>query len=160
MTDLKLIALDAEDLAILSAHLQDAVLKVSDMAYLPRERRFAAVVNRFDWAAALPAGEHESRRQRRRTALRFDRVVAAQLQGIDTKAASRVLSLLAIQFESAALPAGAVVLHFAGGAAIRLEVECIEAELRDLGAVWSTRSTPDHAKADTKDDASPKGGGT
>jgi hypothetical protein len=92
--------------------------------------------------------------------LRFERVVAAQLQGIDMKAESRVLSLLAIQFESKALPAGALTLQFAGGAAIRLEVECIEAELRDLGAVWSTRSTPDHANGDTKDDASPEGGGT
>ncbi len=148
MTDLKLIALDAEDLAILSAHLQDAVFTVADMTYLPHEHRFAAVLNRFDWAAALPAGKRKARRQRRRTALRFERVNAAQLHGIELKARERVLSLLAVQFEPGAFPAGVVMLHFAGGAAIRLEVECIEAELRDLGAVWSTRSKPDHGKDD------------
>ncbi len=149
MTDLKLIALDAEDLAILSAHLQDALLNVADMTYLPREHRFAAVLNRFDWVAALPAGKRKPRRQRRRTALRFERVGAAKLLGIDVKAVDRVLSLLAIQFESSTFPAGSVTLQFAGGAAIRLEVECIEAELRDLGAVWSARSVPDHGKGAT-----------
>lgn len=144
MTDLKLIALDAEDLAVLSAHLQDAVLKVGDMAYLPRERRFAAVVNRFDWLAILSSGKSKRLPQRRRSALRFERVTAARLLGIDTAAKDRVLALLAVRYEAAVAPAGAVTLQFAGGAAIRLEVECIEAELRDLGAAWATRSTPDH----------------
>ncbi len=49
MPELKLIALDADDLKVISAHLQDAVLRVGDIAYLPRERRFAALGNRFDW---------------------------------------------------------------------------------------------------------------
>ncbi len=155
MTDLKLIALDAEDLNILSAHLQDAVLKVADMAYLPREKRFAAVLNRFDWAAAIPAGKRKARRQRRRTALRFERVGGARLLGIDMKARDRVLALLAMEFQSTTFPAGEVTLHFAGGGAVRLEVECIEAELRDLDAVWATRSTPDHGE----DEPGPKGGG-
>ena len=56
MAELKLIAFDVDDLAVLSAHLQDAVLKVGDIAYLPRERRFAAIGNRFDWADALKGG--------------------------------------------------------------------------------------------------------
>lgn len=155
MTDLKLIALDAEDLNILSAHLQDGVLKVADMAFLPRERRFAAILNRFDWAAALPSGKARGRRQRRRSALRFERVGSAALLGIDIKARDRVLSLLAIDFQSTTFPAGIVTLHFSGGAAIRLEVECIEAELRDLGAVWATRSKPEHSE----DDTGSKGGG-
>lgn len=158
MNDLKLIALDSEDLAILSAHLQDAVLKVGEMAYLKREGRFAAVVNRFDWPAAqaaAPAGPESgtkpgrkvrARRQRRRTALRLERVTAARLQGVDPKAKDRVLVLLAMQFEPAEAPAGTVTLYFAGGAAIRLDVECIEAEMRDLGAVWATRSEPDHGQ--------------
>ena len=49
MSELKLIALDAEDLSVLSANLQDAVLRIADIAYLPREKRFAAIANRFDW---------------------------------------------------------------------------------------------------------------
>ena len=147
MTDLKLIALDAEDLAVLSAHLQDAVLKVQDMAWLQRERRFAALVSRFDWAAALSAGKRARKPQRRRAALRFERVTAARLQGIEPKAKDQVLVLLAIVFEAgAASPGGTVTLQFAGGAAIRLDVECIEAELRDLGAAWAARSRPDHGK--------------
>ena len=148
MTDLKLIALDAEDLSVLSAHLQDAVLKVGDMAYLAADRRFAAVANRFDWYANLSQKGARRRPLRRRAALRFERVQSAKLMGIDTAVRDRVLSLLAIQFEPALAPAGLVTLHFAGGAAIRLEVECIEAELRDLGASWATRSTPDHGKDD------------
>lgn len=159
MSDLKLVALDAEDLAILSAHLQDAVVKVADMAYLPREQRFAALANRFDWTtaaagdapqAASGAGQPGKRGGqafvRRRSAIRFERVMAARVQGIDLKQKSRVLSLLAIQFEarSAEDPAGAITLVFAGGSAIRLEVECIEAELSDLGAAWSTKSKPQH----------------
>lgn len=144
MTDLKLIALDAEDLAVVSVHLQDAVFTVEDMAYLPRERRFAVVLNRFDWEGTLGGGKRAKRNRRRRTALRFDRVTAARLQKIDTKARDRVLSLLTIRFQPNVPPAGTATLLFAGGAAIQLDVECIEAELRDLGAAWSAKSRPDH----------------
>lgn len=151
MTDLKLFAMDAEDLGIVSAHLQDAVVKVEDMAYLPRERRFAAILNRFDWDAALGPRRRGARNQRRRTALRFERVQAARLQGIDIKVKERVLVLLAIQFEAGPLPAGAITLVFAGGAAIRLEVDCIEAEMRDLGAVWAAQSRPEHAALEAED---------
>ncbi len=144
LTDLKLIALDGEDLAVLSAHLQDAVLKVEEMTYLPRQGRFAAVLNRFDWVAAEAAGKRRPKAIRRRAALRIERVTAARLSGIEIKAGSRVLSLLAIQFEAGVAPAGSITLVFAGDAAIRLDVECIECELRDLGPAWVARGTPDH----------------
>lgn len=152
MTDLRLIALDEEDLAVVSTHLQDAVLKAGDMAWQPRSKRFAAVVNRFDWAAAAGVGRSRARKQRRRSALRFEKVTSARLLGIEPKAKDRVLALLAIQFEAAAAPAGRVTLHFSGGAAIQLEVECIEAELRDLGGAWSTRNIPDHFPEDRDED--------
>jgi hypothetical protein len=145
MSELKLIAFDADDLAVISAHMQDAVLKVADLAYLPAAKRFAAVGNRFDWAEALkdggPLGQGYARRQ---TALRFERVLAAKVQGIDMRRKDAVLSLLAVSFEPGDAPAGSVTLHFADGAAIRLEVECIEAELKDLGPAWSARSMPSH----------------
>lgn len=145
MTDLKLIALDAEDLGVFSAHLQDAVLKVGDMAFLKQERRFAAIVNRFDHVSTEGQGKRVRQGIRRRTALRFERVVRAQLQNIDLTAKDRVLVLLALLFDAAPnVPAGDVTLLFAGGAAIKLEVECIEAELRDLGAAWKTRVRPSH----------------
>ncbi len=144
MTDLKLLALDPEDLGILSAHLQDSVLTVEDMAYLPRQQRFAAVLNRFDWHTALAPAKRRARPLRRRAALRFERVGRARLQGLDLAAKERVLVLLAVTFEAGRTPGGTITLQFAGGAGIRLDVECIEAELRDLGAAWATRSKPDH----------------
>jgi hypothetical protein len=145
MPELKLVALDAEDLAILSAHLQDAVMKVGDLAFLPREKRFAAVANRFDWLEALDRavapGQYYARR---RCALRFERVLRAQVHGLDLKSKGAVTSLLAVSFEPGEAPAGRVTLQFADGGAIRLDVECIEAELRDLGPVWEAKSKPAH----------------
>ena len=81
---------------------------------------------------------------RRRAALRFERVLGAKVQGIDLAHKDAVLELLAIAFEPGEAPQGHVMLHFAGGGAIRLEVECIEAELKDLGPVWRARSMPQH----------------
>lgn len=150
--DLKLIALDAEDLAVLSAHLQDAVLRVADLAFLKTEKRFALIVNRFDWSdggnGAKPRasrGEHT----RRRAGLRFERVLGAATTGFDPKAKDAVLNMLAIGFEPREEPEGHITLLFSGGAAIRLHVECIEAELRDLGAAWRTRAKPSHPGDDT-----------
>jgi hypothetical protein len=145
MPDLKLIALDADDLAVISAHLQDAVLKVADLAFLPREKRFAAVANRFDWLDAIGKdGARDKGYARRRVALRFERVLGAQVQGLDLKDKGTVAELLAIRFEPGDPPQGQVTLEFAGGGAIRLNVECIEAELRDLGPVWQASSKPKH----------------
>jgi hypothetical protein len=146
MDDLKLIALDAEDLRVLSCHLQDAVIRVEDMAYLKTEMRFAAIANRFDWERAEQ--DQDRQFQRRRSGVRFERVNAVKVQGIDLKRKDAVLELLAVTFEPNDEPSGILTLRFAGGGAIRLEVECIEAELRDLGAAWSTRHKPDHARED------------
>ena len=148
MSDLKLVALDADDLSVISAHAQDAVLQVGDMAYLPAEHRFAAIAKRFDWAAATGCQGGPPRMERRRTALRFDRVLEAKLQGIDLKAKRQVLALLAIQFSETDAPGGYITLVFAGGAAIRLKVECIEAEMRDLGAAWEARLKPQHPEGE------------
>jgi hypothetical protein len=146
MQNLKLIALDPEDLRVLSCHLQDAVIRVGDMAFIKQDSRFAAIANRFDWESAANAGVGEF--QRRRTGLRFERVKAARIQGFDPRQKDQVLALLALTFETGEDPSGVILLHFAGGAAVQLEVECIEAELRDLGAAWGTRSKPVHAAED------------
>jgi DUF2948 family protein len=152
MPELKLIAFDADDLGVISAHLQDALLKVGDIAYLPGERRFAALGNRFDWADALQnGGGRTTEYVRRRSALRFERVLAAKVQGIDLNRKGAVLSLLTIGFEPNTAPedpGGHIVLHFADGAVVRLEVECIEAELKDLGPVWRAKSMPQHPEDD------------
>ena len=146
MKDLKLIALDPEDLKVLSCHLQDAVIRVGDMAYLNKEMRFAAIANRFDWEQAAQIDDATYRR--RRSGLRFERVRSAKVHGIDLKQKGASLELLAVTFEPGEEPSGVLTLLFAGGGAIRLEVECIEAELRDLGAAWRTRLKPEHASDD------------
>lgn len=147
MTELKLIALDAEDLSVISAHLQDAVAPIRELVYDARQKRFAGVFNRFDWLDA-----HAKKRsfwsrapyQRKRSGLRFERVLAIRLKNIDLAKRNEVLSLLAISFDETDAPAGRVLLEFAGDATIELTVECIEAELRDLGAAWETRHKPRH----------------
>jgi len=149
MTPLKLLALDEEDLAVVSSHLQDAVVRVGDMAYLPSQKRFAAVLNRFDWESA--AGEKAEDYRRRRTALRFDRVLSAKHKDLRPAAPERVLSLLAIHFEAGEAPGGRITLTFSGDVTIQLEVECVEAELRDLGPAWPTRHKPEHPGQDTAD---------
>jgi hypothetical protein len=143
MEHLRLIALDTDDLAVISAHLQDALVTVENLAYLPQQKRFAAVLDRFDWPRALSEPDAKDL-ERKPSALRLERVLGAGLTGIDLAAKSTVLSLLAMQFspKAAGDPEGYVTLMFAGGAGIRLHVECIEAELRDLLAGQS-EATPD-----------------
>lgn len=137
---LRLVAFDSEDLDVLSAHLQDALVRVGDMAWLPEEDRFALVVSRFDW---LSAGE--GRCERAVSGLRFDRVRAVRQNGVPQQKPETVLELLALAFEPTDAPAGRIILTFAGGAAIRLDVECLEACLTDMGPRWTARSRPGHA---------------
>lgn len=141
MTDLKLLALDSEDLDVISATTQDAVVRVRDMGYLPSDRRFALLMNRFAWEVNDPRG----RGQRKRTGLHFERVLGCKVAGIDTHARDGVLELLTIRFEETDNPGGVIQLQFAGGGTIRLEVECLEARMQDLGAAWAARAKPEHA---------------
>jgi len=142
MDALKFVVLDEEDLEVVSTHVQDAVVKVSDVHWRPREKRLVLGLNRFDWEGAQ-ALKPEYRR--RRSALRFERVLSCKCRNIDPAAAS-VLNLLAVEFDESDAPAGVVTLIFSGGAALRLEVECLEAELADLGPTWSTCACPQHAE--------------
>jgi hypothetical protein len=141
----RLVALDEEDLAVISAHVQDAVLKASDLLYLPKESRFVLAMNRFAWEAAA---EGRKNYERRRAALTFDRVRGVRAQKID-RDGDAVLDLLAVEFAATDAPAGSLDLVFAGGATVRLEVECIEARLSDLGPAWATGAKPDHDKPDS-----------
>lgn len=138
---LKLLALDEEDLAVLSAHVQDAVLKVGDLVYLPKEQRFAIGMNRFIWEKA--DGQRRSY-ERRRTALSFDRVKSVQACQIRRDRPDAILELLAVSFEPVDSPGGLITLYFAGGGKVRLEVECIETRLADLGTAWATTAKPVH----------------
>ena len=139
MPDLKLLALDTDDLDVISATTQDAVVRVGDMGFAKADNRFALLMNRFAW-------EEDGRtRQRKRTALHFDRVSDVKVAGIDTNAVDGVLELLTIRFSAGDAPAGTIELAFAGGGTIRLTVECLEARMQDLGAAWAAKATPAHA---------------
>lgn len=143
---LKLLAMDEEDLEILSAHLQDSVVKVGDIDWRCTENRFIAAVNRFAWEEQAKGGFLSRRKtcERHRTVLRFDRVMNVKTRGIDCKKKDEILSLLTMRFLPTTQPAGIITLIFSGEAAIRLEVECIEAQLTDLGPIWQAKATPKH----------------
>ncbi|MCZ4271549.1 DUF2948 family protein [Maritalea porphyrae] len=140
MTDLKLLALDSEDLEVISAHTQDAVIRVGEMGYVADDQRFAFLMNRFAWEADSKRGKG----QRKRAAIHFDRVTQVKVSGIDLDAKDGVLELLTMTFEIADEPSGVVLLAFAGGGSIKLSVECLEARMQDLGAAWGAKGTPQH----------------
>jgi hypothetical protein len=141
---LKLVALDKDDIEIVSAHLQDATVKVGDVIWSPAEKRMVIALNRFDWEAV---SDGEPVYRRRRAALRFDRVLACKCRGVSPHDTEAVLNLLAVEYAENDPPAGQVVLVFSGGAALRLDVECLELELVDLGPAWKTVNCPHHPDA-------------
>ena len=141
MDVLKLAALDSEDLTVISACCQDAVLKIGEINVLPGEKRLVLPVNRYAWEKN---GQRLAIPERRRAVLHFDRVMSVQSHGIDRKKPDEVLSLLTIRFVENNAPSGTVELVFAGEAMLRIEVECIEVQLSDLGATWAAKATPKH----------------
>ena len=126
---LKLIALDADDLAVISAHVQDARVAASDIIWRQAEKRLVIGMNRLDWEQTL-SGRAEPRRLI--AALRFERVLACKSRNIDL-ASPEELELVGIEFHETDTPGGSALLMFAEGGAIRLDVECLECELTDLG---------------------------
>jgi hypothetical protein len=127
---LKLVALDADDLAVISAHVQDARVETADIVWRQAEKRLVLGLQRLDWEQSLH-GEATARRLI--AALRFDRVLAAKSRNIDLEAPDSALELLGIEFYPADPPGGSAVLMFSHGAVLRLDVECLECELTDLG---------------------------
>jgi DUF2948 family protein len=159
--ELKLVALDKDDIEVISAHVQDSLVKVADILWRPSEHRFVIALNRFDWMSAAEiakagtvfgtatgtAAKPDYRRCR--TALRFERVLACKCRNLDQTAKDAQLNLLAVEFAETDSPAGIVSLIFSGGGVIRLDVECLEAELADLGEVSTAAICPDHFAAGT-----------
>jgi Protein of unknown function (DUF2948) len=136
-----LLAEDDEDLRIISAQLQDAVAHLGDLVYLPRARRFAGLFNRFRWEDCKDAKDCGLRV---RAGLHFDGVLSAKSYKLKRGDADAVVELLAIRFIPAADGAGKIELLFAGGGVIRLEVECIDATLRDMSGPWPAKARPRH----------------
>src|SRR3974390_138925 len=116
---LKLIALDADDLAVISAHVQDARVQTADIIWRQGEKRLVIGMSRLDWEQTL-TGETSPRRLV--AALRFDRGLACQARNIDLAAPGAVLELIGIEFHPQEEPAGSAMLLFTGGKALRLDV--------------------------------------
>jgi hypothetical protein len=127
---LKLIALDEDDLAVISAHIQDARVQTADIIWRQGEKRLVIGMNRLDWEQTL-SGETTPRRLI--AALRFDRVLSCKSRNIDLDAPETVLDLVGIEFYRGEDPGGSAMLLFAHDGALRLDVECLECELTDLG---------------------------
>ena len=142
---LRLSALDTEDLAIISAQMQDAVLLAGDMSYNPKRKQFVMLANRFAWDDADTP-------QRRRTGLHFDRVLAVRTLHMSHLEKDEVLSLLSVTFAELDAPSGEVLLSFAEGATIRLTVECLECRMSDLGPAWAAVAVPHHDIEDADED--------
>jgi len=136
---MKLSAVDAKDLTVLAAFLQDALVLIDDIAYFPEEGQFVLVANRFQWETER-SGSHDHTRTT--TGVTFSKVTAVKRRGLDRRDGDGMLSLLTIAAEP-----GALHLTFSGDAAIRLEVSEILCHLQDVGESWPTKWRPDHASA-------------
>ncbi len=149
-TALRLRAIDTLDLSVIAAHLQDALVKMTDLGFDKSTRRFALIFNRFMWedletekgkgAKADKAAPY----RRVRSALHFDTVKRVQTMGLRLANAEALAELLTLAFDPKADLSGTVTLTFAGGGAIRLEVECLDAWLTDISAPWATKNKPGH----------------
>jgi hypothetical protein len=135
---MRLLAEDAEDLAVISAALQDAVGLIGDMAYDPKTQRLTLALNRFRWENGARSKE------RVRTGLLFGSVLSVKTKNLRREAKAAVVELLAIQFEPSDAPSGVIHLVFSGGGDLRADVECIDVVAADLSSPWSTPRRPKH----------------
>ena len=143
---LKIRAYDAESLNVLSACVQDAIVPICDIAYLPDERRFVLVVNRFKWEDCddgCLTGDGDTVFERTLCGICFEDVRAVKTLKLDLRRRDQIFSLLALDYHDQC-----VELHFCGGSAIRLEVDCVRCRADDMGESWPTRNRPRHPVED------------
>lgn len=133
---LRLLAQDADDIAIISAAMQDAVAKVGDITYEAKARRLTIAFNRYCWEA----GGNE----RVRSALQLGGVLEVQARKIRRNARDAVLEVLAVTFDPGEAPGGIITISCAGGGDLRAAVECVDAVLADLSEPWPTPREPVH----------------
>ncbi len=134
------------DVPVVAALVQDAVCRTGDLAWLPKRRRFTLLMNRFRWEDREAAEKGRRPFERVRSILVLDSVLSAKSRGIERGDGASVLELLTIEFKPATEPEGTIVLTFAGGGDMLLEVECLEGRLADLTRPWEARAAavPDH----------------
>ena len=138
---LKLSALDADDLGVISAAVQDALVAVRDCAYFKDEKRFVLLLNRFRWEADPTV---EAAYSRTHSALVFNEVTAVRHHNIPLDEPDRMLELLALVLDYKGENDRSVTLRFAAGRAIRLEIARLACHLGDVGEPWATPWKPAH----------------
>jgi hypothetical protein len=121
-----------EDLAVMAALVQDAVLPITEIRYDPRSRRLALLVNRFRWEDRAMAEAARRPYERVQALLVIDDVQGVSSQGIDRQAADTILSVLALEWQPGEDGTGTVQLTLAGDGAIAARVECLNLTLRDV----------------------------
>jgi hypothetical protein len=141
---LRLRAEDAEDLAVISACLQDALVSVRDLAYDREARSFMLVANRFRWECGGDQASGTPPFERTLCGLAFDEVEGVAYRGFQRTEEDRILCLLALR-PTPDGGGGGIDLEFAAGATVRLKTAGIRCRLRDLGEPWPTRWHPEHA---------------
>jgi hypothetical protein len=139
---LRLRAEDADDLAVISAVVQDALISVTDLTYDRNAKRFTLVANRFRWEGKPNGADGEPGYERMLCAITFEAVEAVSYRGFRRRDGERILSLLAMR---PAENAATMDLEFSGGAAVRLRVAAIRVFATDLGEAWPTAWRPDHS---------------
>ena len=137
---LRLKAESADDLAVLSSLLQDAVGKTGEIAWLPRKRRLALLLNRFRWEDSADAARAHRPFERVRSAVTIESVLTVRARGMDPRDKDGVYELLALLFEPSEDGAGVLTLTLAGGAEIAAQVECLDIALADLTRPWQAKS--------------------
>ncbi len=137
---LRLLAQDADDLAVISAALQDAIAKIGDIHWDAHGRTLTIACNRFRWESG---GKKDG--QRVRSALQLGDVTGVQARNLKRDAKGAVVELLAIAFEPGEAPGGTVMLTFAGGGDLRVGVDCLDVVLADVSEPWATSRRPGHA---------------
>jgi hypothetical protein len=146
---LNLVARDAEDLRVLSALTQDAVLTVEDMRYDGRRRQVTLLINRFRWEDRARAERQRRGFERVRSVLAIEDVRRARIQGLRRDALDMVISLLSMSFTAGPDGTGTITLTFAGDGAVALDVEALEVTLTDVTRPYLAPSgrAPAHDRA-------------
>ncbi|MDJ0949325.1 MAG: DUF2948 family protein [Alphaproteobacteria bacterium] len=143
VSQLKLRAMDTDDLGVISAVLQDGLVTFGDMEFLPEEQRFVLVVNRFCWECGRETGEDPRSFERVHSGVCFNGVKSVRYRNLDRKNRANILELLAVKPEN-----GLIDLLFAGRGRVRLEVERVECYVQDLDEPWPTAWRPHHPVSD------------
>ena len=140
--NLKLIARTEEDLKVVSAHLQDSIVKVSDIAKLQKNKIFLIQLNRFMWEDVEKGVFRKNKRIR--TVIKFENVMAVQVKNINQSKKDIFLDFLTIETNQMPDNNYEMIIVFSGDSIIKVISEVIEVTLDDQGEAWDTKNMPKH----------------